>query len=84
VERVTNMITEGTKDFSPIYSVWLGKPVVLLVVICQCHVPMRCSIVAESITDVRVRLRPGWEMDVRKELILALEEDAVRLDTRVN
>ena len=78
------MITEGTKDFSPIYSVWLGKPVVLLVVISECHVPMRCSIVAESITDVRVRLRPGWEMDVRKELILALEEDAASLDPHVN
>ena len=78
------MITEGTKVFSPIYSAWFGKPVVLLVVIRQCRVPMPCSIVAESITDVRVRLRPGWELDVRKELILALEEDAVGLDTRVN
>jgi hypothetical protein len=81
---VTNLITEGTKDYSPIYSAWFGKPVVLLVVICQCHVPLRCRIVAESITDVRVRLRLGWEMDVRKELILALEEDTVGLDTRVN
>ncbi len=78
------MITEGTKDFLPIYSAWSGKPVVLLIVIRQCHVPLPCSIVAESITDVRVRLRPGWEMDVRKELILALEESAVSLDTCPN
>jgi hypothetical protein len=78
------MITEGTKDFSPIYCSWLGKPVVLLVVIRQCHVPMPCRIVGESVADVRVRLHPGWEMDVRKELILAVEEDAVALDTRVN
>ncbi len=78
------MITEGTQDFSPVYSAWFGKPVVLLVIIRQCRVPMPCSIVAESITDVRVRLRPGWEMNVRKELILALEEDAVGMTTRVN
>jgi hypothetical protein len=78
------MITEGTKDFSPIYSAWFGKPVVLLVVIRQCRVPMPCSIVAESVTDVRVRLRPGWEMNVRKELILALEEDTVGPHPRVN
>jgi hypothetical protein len=78
------MISEGTKEFSPIYSAWFGKPVVLLVVIRQCRVPMPCSIVAESITDVRVRLRPGWEMDVRKELILALQEDTVSQHTRVN
>jgi hypothetical protein len=78
------MIGEGTKDFTPIYSAWFGKPVVLLVVIRQCRVPMPCSIVAESTTDVRVRIKPGWEMDVRKELILALEEDAASLDPRVN
>jgi len=78
------MITERTKDFSPIYSAWFGKPVVLLVVIRQCRVPMPCSIVAESVTDVRVRLRPGWEMNVRKELILALEEEPVGQHTQVN
>jgi hypothetical protein len=78
------MITEGAKDFSPAYSAWFGKPVVLLVVIRQCHVPMPCSIVGESVADVRVRIQPGWEMDVRKELILAVEEDAVALDSRIN
>ena len=81
---VTNMITQGTKDFSPAYSAWFGKPVVLLVVIRQCHVPMPCRIVGESVADVRVRIQPGWEMDVRKELILAVEEVAVAVDTRVN
>jgi hypothetical protein len=78
------MISEGTKVFSPIYSAWFGKPVVLLVVIRRCHVPMPCSIVAESITDVRVRIKPGWEMDVRKDLILAVEEDNVGTHTQVN
>jgi hypothetical protein len=81
---VTNMITQGKKDFSPAYSAWFGKPVVLLVVIRKCHVPMPCSIVGESAADVRVRIQPGWEMDVRKELILAVEEDAVAADASVN
>ena len=62
------------------YSAWFGKPVVLLVVVRQCHVPMPCNIVGESAADVRVRIQPGWEMDVRKELILAVEEDAVATD----
>jgi hypothetical protein len=82
VEKVTNVIAGGTKDFLPIHSAWFGKPVVLLVVIRQCHVPLPCSIVAESITDVRVRFRPGWEMDIRKELIVALEEGTVGPDIR--
>ena len=78
------MIAEGTKNFSPVFSAWFGKPVVLLVVIRQCPVPVPCSIVGESVADVRVRINPGWEMDVRKELILAVEEDAVVQDSRIN
>ena len=70
------MIAEGTKDRSPVYSVWFGKPVVLVVRVRQCCLPMRCSIVGESVAEVRVRIQPGWEMKVRKELILAVEEDA--------
>jgi hypothetical protein len=68
------MIAEGMKDFSPVYSSWLGKLVVMLVVIRQCHVPMPCRIVGESAADVRVCIQPGWEMDVGKDLILAVEE----------
>jgi hypothetical protein len=78
------MTPDGTQDFSPAYSAWFGKSVVLLVVIRQCHVPMRCSIVGESAADVRVRIKPGWEMDLRKELILAVEEEAVVTDSRAN
>jgi hypothetical protein len=78
------MITEGTKQISPVYSRWIGKPVVLLVLVRQCHVPMSCNIVGESTADVRVRIQPGWEMDVPKKLILAVEEDAAAIDTRLN
>lgn len=78
------MITEGTKDISLAYSFWFGKPVVLLVVIRNCRIPMPCRIVAESTSDVRILLSPGWELNIRKELILALEEDTVDRDTLVN
>jgi hypothetical protein len=46
--------------------------------------PMPCSIIGESASDVRIRLQPGWEMEVRKELILAVEEDGAALASRVN
>jgi hypothetical protein len=78
------MIAKKSKDVSPVYSSWLGKQVVLLVTIRQCRVPMPCSIIGESLADVRVRVQPGWEMDIRKELILAVEEDAVAVKTLVN
>jgi hypothetical protein len=73
-----------SKDFSPEYSSWFGKPVVLLVVIRQCHVPMPCRIVSESAADVRVRIKPGWELELRKELILAVEEDSVTQYSQIN
>ena len=78
------MLTEGTKDFSHAYSVWIGKPVVLLLAIRQYRLPLHCSIVGESIAAVRVCIEPGWEMNVRKELILAVEEYAVASNSRVN
>jgi hypothetical protein len=78
------MMTQGREEFSPAYLDWMDKPVVLLVVVRQCHIPMPCRIVGESQANVRVRIRPGWEMDVRKELILAVEEDAVVGPTCVN
>jgi hypothetical protein len=78
------MNTEGPDKFPSAYSAWLGKPVVLLVVIRECPIPMQCSIVGESEAEVRVRIQPGWEMGVRKELILAVEEGAVTEVARVN
>jgi hypothetical protein len=84
LEGMTKMITEGIKGLSSAYSAWFGKSVVLLVAIRQCHVPMPCSIVGESVADVRVRIKPGWEMNLRKELILAVEEYVVARDNRIN
>jgi hypothetical protein len=78
------MIAEGTKDYSSIYSTWFGKSVVLLVAIRQCQIPMPCSIVGESAADVCVRIGPGWEMNLRKELILAVEEYVVAPDHQIN
>jgi hypothetical protein len=78
------MNAEETNGFSPAYSAWIGKLVVMLVIVRQCHVPMPCHIVGESASDVRVRIHPGWEMDVRKDLILAVEEAVTGPQGRVN
>jgi len=78
------MLTEKTDDLSRTYSAWLGKGVVLLVAIRRCNIPMPCWIVGESTADVRVRIQSGREMDIRKELILAIEENTVLAETFVN
>ena len=79
------MEAEKITDAPPLYSAWFGKPVVLVVVIRQCHLPLPCSIIGESNTCVRIRILPlGWEMDVQKKLILAVEEQFGPSNSYVN
>jgi hypothetical protein len=68
------MIAERTKDCSSVYSSWFGKAIVMLVVIRQSQIPVHCQTVGESATDVRVRIQPSGEINVGKDLILAVEE----------
>jgi hypothetical protein len=81
---LTELIPAGTKDHAAVYSPWFGKSVVLLVAIRGCQIPMPCSIISESIADICIRIKDEWDMDVRKELILAVEEYVVALDDRIN
>ena len=77
------MNPEGIKDVSLAYSAWFGTSV-LLFVIRQCRVPIPCNIIGESVAAVRIQLMPGWEIDVRKEFILAVEEATGSWDTYMN
>jgi hypothetical protein len=80
---VTNMFSKGLKDLSSVYSSWCDASVVLLLAIHQFHVfhvPVPCSIIRESVAAARVRFNPGCEMDVRNELVLAVEESAIALE----
>jgi hypothetical protein len=78
------MISEKAMNASTIYSAWFGKPVVLVVALRNCHVPVPCSIIGETTCDLHIRVQDGWEMDVQKVLILAVEEDAIAVDASVN
>jgi len=78
------MIAEARKDCSLAYSSLLGQSVVMLVVIRQFWVPIPCRILGESSTHVYVRILPGWEVDIRKNLILALGEVVIAMQERVN
>ena len=69
--------------FFPIYSTWFGIPVLLLVMR-QCRVLIACNIIGESIAAVRIQLQRAWEIDVRKEFILAVEEATASRETCMN
>ena len=57
------------------YAVWLNQPVVLQVNAGDLKVPLRGMIVGESAESVRLRIGEGWDVDIYKTMILAVEED---------
>ncbi len=58
-----------------VYETWVGQPVVLQVATGELRVPLRGVIVGESGDAVRFRVGDGWDVDVFKNMILAVEED---------
>ena len=57
------------------YQAWVGQQVVLQVATGELRVPLRGTIVGESEDAVRFRVGDGWDVDVFKNMILAVEED---------
>ena len=54
---------------------WVGKAVVLQLITGETRVPLRGIILAESGGAVRFRITGGWEFDIYKSLILAIERE---------
>jgi hypothetical protein len=54
---------------------WFGKTVVLQLTTGETRVPLRGIIIGESGGAVRFRIPGGWEIDVYKSLILAVERE---------
>jgi len=77
------MIPNRPGNVPPIFSAWFGTPI-LLFLFRQCRVPIPCHIVGESVAAVRIQLTPGWKINVRKELIIAIEEVPAIDDICVN
>jgi hypothetical protein len=57
------------------YAGWVGQAVVLQVATADLRVPLRGVIVGESDSAVRFRIGEGWDIDVFKSMILAVEQD---------
>ena len=57
------------------YSNWMGQPVVLQITAGDLKVPLRGTIIGESDAAVRFRVGEGWDVDIYKAMILAVEED---------
>lgn len=61
------------------YRVWMGHSVVLQVALGDIKVPLRGRLLKDGGETVRVRIGEGWDVDIYKAMILAVEEDAMAL-----
>jgi hypothetical protein len=58
------------------YSTWMGRAVVLQVSTADLRVPLRGLVVGESSDALRVRIGESWDVDIFKNMILGVQEDA--------
>ena len=61
------------------YKAWIGQPVVLQVVLGDIKVPLRGKLLKDGVETVRMRIGDGWDVDIYKAMILAVEEDSMVL-----
>jgi hypothetical protein len=61
------------------YELWIGQPVVLQVALGDIKVPLRGKLLKDGGETVRMRIGDGWDVDIYKAMILAVEQDAMAL-----
>jgi hypothetical protein len=61
------------------YNAWIGHAVVLQLVLGDIKVPLRGKLLKNGSETVRMRIGEGWDVDIYKAMILAVEEDAMVL-----
>lgn len=58
---------------------WVGRSVVLQVALGDIKVPLRGKLLKDGDETVRVRIGEGWDVDIYKVMILAVEQDGMAL-----
>jgi hypothetical protein len=61
------------------YQTWIGQSVVLQVALGDIRVPLRGKLLKEAGETLRMRVGDGWDIDIYKTMVLAVEEDALAL-----
>ena len=61
------------------FKAWVGQPVVLQVALGDIKVPLRGNLLKDGVDTVRMRIGDGWDVDIYKTMILAVEEDSMVL-----
>jgi hypothetical protein len=59
------------------FAPWIGHPVVLQVALGDIRVPLRGKLLKEGGDTLRMRIGEGWDVDIYKTMVLAVEEDSM-------
>jgi hypothetical protein len=57
------------------YKTWIGESVVLQMALGDSLVPLRGKLLKDNGETLRVRVGEGWDIDIYKAMVLAVEED---------
>jgi hypothetical protein len=76
---VTLKFPRGSKEMESPFKAWVGHPVVLQVALGDIKVPLRGKLLRDGSDTVRMRIGDGWDVDIYKTMILAVEEDGMVL-----
>ncbi len=61
------------------FKAWIGQRVVLQVALGDIRVPLRGKLLKDGNDTVRMRIGDGWDVDIYKAMILAVEKDSMLL-----
>lgn len=61
------------------YATWVGQAVVLQVALGDIKVPLRGTLLKDGAETIRMRIGEGWDVDIFKSMILAVEQDSMAL-----
>src|ERR1700730_4013131 len=70
--------SEGSRMDSG-FKTWIGQPVILQLALGDIKVPLRGKLLKDGDETVRMRIGEGWDVDIYKVMILAVEQDAMVL-----
>jgi hypothetical protein len=59
------------------FAPWVGHPVVLQVALGDIRVPLRGRLLKDAGDTLRMRIGEGWDVDIYKAMVLAVEEDSM-------
>lgn len=58
---------------------WIGQAVVLQLALGEIRVPLRGKLLKDGGETLRMRIGDGWDVDIYKSMVLAVEQDSMAL-----